>query len=210
MKKSISDRILLFLKMKGEAEVAALSEELQMTKEGIRQQLLKMVEEGLVSSRTQSKGVGRPITYYAIAEKGTARFPDSHAEVTVQLLQSVKKLLGENALDLLISEREKQTLQRYETAMAGMDSIDQRLDKLSQIRSEEGYMATWKKENEEYFLVENHCPICAAATECQGFCRAELKNFQQLIGQDFDVDRVQHIISDGQRCVYRIREKAGR
>jgi predicted ArsR family transcriptional regulator len=34
-----------------------------------------------------------------------------------------------------------------------------------------------EKEGKEYFLIENHCPICAAATECQGFCRAELSNF---------------------------------
>jgi predicted ArsR family transcriptional regulator len=27
-------------------------------------------------------------------------------------------------------------------------------------------------------LIENHCPICAAAEACQGFCRSELEVFQ--------------------------------
>ena len=68
-------------------------------------------------------------------------------------------------------------------------------------------MAEWKKENNDYFLIENHCPICAAATECQGFCRSELNNFQQLLGDAFTVERVEHIVSGGQRCTYRIRTK---
>jgi predicted ArsR family transcriptional regulator len=50
-------------------------------------------------------------------------------------------------------------------------------------------MAEWKKEGKEYFLIENHCPICAAATECQGFCRAELSNFQSLLGNEYTVER---------------------
>lgn len=85
-------------------------------------------------------------------------------------------------------------------------TIEERLDVLSKIRTDEGYMAEWKKENGEYFLIENHCPICAAAVECQGFCRSELLNFKQPIGSDFEVERVQHIVSGGQRCMYHIKE----
>jgi predicted ArsR family transcriptional regulator len=122
------------------------------------------------------------------------------------LLQSVKKLLGENALDLLISDREAQVYQRYEKALHDASTLEERLDRLSKMRSEEGYMAEWTKENDTYFLIENHCPICAAAAECQGFCRSELRNFKQLIGDKFEVERVQHIVSGGQRCVYQIKE----
>lgn len=204
MKKSSPNKILPFIRAKGEVTAALLSEELGMTKEGARLNLLKLVEDGAVQTVIRSEGVGRPVTYYALTEKGFSGLPDAHAQVTVELLQSVKKLLGENALDLLIGEREKHTYQRYAQALATASTLEQRLEALARIRSEEGYMAEWKKENNEYFLIENHCPICAAATECQGFCRAELKNFQSLIGEAYRVDRIKHIITDGQRCVYRI------
>ncbi len=74
-----------------------------------------------------------------------ARFPDTHADVTVQLLRSVKNVLGENALNLLISDRESVVYERYEKALAGTKTLDQKLKILSQKRSEEGYMAEWKK-----------------------------------------------------------------
>ncbi|WP_343608374.1 metalloregulator ArsR/SmtB family transcription factor [Chryseobacterium oranimense] len=204
MKKPAADRILMFLKMRGEATSLLIAQELSITKEGARKHLLNLAEAGLIRSVTKSEGVGRPSTYYALTEKGLSQFPDSHADVTVQILRSVKNLLGENALDLLINDREKNTYERYEKALAKTESLEQRLEVLVQIRTEEGYMAEWAKEGNDYFLIENHCPICAAAAECQGFCRAELSNFRNLIGKDYQVERVSHILSGCQRCVYKI------
>lgn len=204
MKKPAADRILMFLKMRGEATSLLISKELSVTKEGARKHLLNLAEEGLIRSVTKSEGVGRPSTYYTLTEKGLSQFPDSHADVTVQILRSVKNLLGENALNLLINDREKNTYERYEKALVKAESLEQRLDVLVKARSEEGYMAEWTKEGNDYFLIENHCPICAAATECQGFCRAELSNFQNLIGEKYKVERINHILSGGQRCVYKI------
>ncbi|AZA93549.1 transcriptional regulator [Chryseobacterium sp. G0162] len=204
MKKPAADRILMFLKMRGEATSLLIAKELSITKEGARKHLLNLAEAGLIEPTMKSEGVGRPSTYYILTDKGLAQFPDTHAEVTVQLLKSVKNILGENALDLLISDREKNTHERYEKALAKTKNLEQRLEVLAEARSKEGYMAEWKKEGKEYFLIENHCPICAAATECQGFCRAELSNFQSLIGKEYTVERVDHIISGGQRCVYKI------
>ena len=68
-------------------------------------------------------------------------------------------------------------------------------------------MAEWKKEAESYLFIENHCPICAAVIECQGFCRSELHNFQQLIGPSYTIKRIEYIIEHGARCTYRITER---
>src|SRR5262245_3818563 len=100
MKKTIIDRILVAIKMSGEITAAALAAELDITKEGARLNLLKLADDGWVQSFVRTEGVGRPITYYTLSEKGIAGLPDAHAQVTVELLRSVKELLGENALDL--------------------------------------------------------------------------------------------------------------
>lgn len=206
MKKTTVDRILMILKMRGKISTATLATELGITKEGVRLHLLKLEEEDLVKSDIKIEGVGRPITYYSLSQKGLSKFPDTHALVTVELLRSIKKLLGDNALDLLIGEREKQVYQRYEKEMKNASSLEERLNVLSKIRTDEGYIAEWTKEAGAYYFTENHCPICAAATECQKFCRAELSNFKQLIGNKFEIERVQHIVSGDHRCVYRITE----
>ena len=206
MRKTTVDRILMFIKMRGEISAATLANELGITKEGVRLHLLKLVEEDLVESYTKNEGVGRPTTYYSLSQKGMSKFPDTHALVTVELLRSVKNLLGENALDLLISQREQHVYQRYEKEMKDASSIEERLKILTKMRSQEGYMAEWTKADGIYYFIENHCPICAAATECQKFCRAELSNFRQLIGNEFKIERIQHIVSGNHRCIYRITE----
>ncbi|WMI68134.1 metalloregulator ArsR/SmtB family transcription factor [Mangrovimonas sp. YM274] len=205
--KKAADKILMILKMQGEVSLHSLASELGITKEGARLHLLKLIEKKLVITTSKKEGVGRPVTYYSLSKQSASEFPDSHAQVTVELLQSVKNLLGANALDLLINDRESKIYQIYKDALANSTTIENRLEKLSAIRSKEGYLAEWKKEGGDYFLIENHCPICAAATECQGFCRSELNNFRQILGDEFIVERMEHIVSGGQRCTYRISSK---
>jgi predicted ArsR family transcriptional regulator len=53
-------------------------------------------------------------------------------------------------------------------------------------------------------LVENHCPICAAARVCQNFCRSELDVFSRVLGPSVRVERTEHQVAGGRRCVYRI------
>jgi predicted ArsR family transcriptional regulator len=76
---------------------------------------------------------------------------------------------------------------------------------LARIRTEEGYMAEVKPDVKKSFLfIENHCPICAAATVCKGFCTTELDLFRSVLGPGVTVERVEHIVSGDRRCAYRI------
>jgi predicted ArsR family transcriptional regulator len=60
---------------------------------------------------------------------------------------------------------------------------------------------------EGWLLIENHCPICAAARKCQGFCRSELQIFRAAMGDDALVERCEHLISGDRRCVYNIQPR---
>jgi predicted ArsR family transcriptional regulator len=76
--------------------------------------------------------------------------------------------------------------------------------RLAEARTREGYMAEARAEGEGYVLVENHCPICVPATECQGFCRAELDTFREVLGPGASVERTEHIVQGDRRCAYRV------
>ena len=84
------------------------------------------------------------------------------------------------------------------------DTLEKKLRELAKVRTEEGYMAEVRKDEGGYLLVENHCPICAAANACQGFCSTELDLFRSVLGPDVEVERAEHIIKGDQRCVYRV------
>ncbi|MCS6759939.1 MAG: MarR family transcriptional regulator, partial [Candidatus Devosia euplotis] len=107
----------------------------------------------------------------------------------------------------IIATREADTRTAYETAMAGQTSLRDKVATLTSLRSQEGYMAEWHEQaDDSLLLLENHCPICAAATACQGFCRAELEVFRSVLGPQVTVTRNEHIVSGGRRCSYAIDE----
>lgn len=194
----------MLLKTRGALTSASIAKELGITNEGARLQLLKFTEEGLVSSFNESAGVGRPKQFFNLTDLGHAKFPDTHAELTIKLIAGMRDALGDEALQKVIDITEKAGKERYLQEMAPLSDLEDRIAKLAEIRTREGYMAAYSKDESGYLLVENHCPICAAAKICQGFCTAELNIFQHILGDTVSIKRTDHIVSGDRRCAYRI------
>jgi predicted ArsR family transcriptional regulator len=200
-----SDHILFLLKTRGPSTAQQLAEQLQLTSMGVRRHLELSQEKGLLLTEDKADKVGRPARYWLLSEAGHARFPDRHSDLTVQLIAQVRTLFGEAGLDKLITAREHLSEASYNSRMAGSKTLSHKLTKLVEARDAEGYMAQMEKQTDgSFLLIENHCPICAAATECQGFCRSELDVFRRTLGTGSSVERVEHALAGARRCVYRI------
>jgi predicted ArsR family transcriptional regulator len=202
-----ADRLLALLKTGGPRTTAELGSALGITAEAARQQLVKMSADGLVVAFSESHGVGRPSQRWSLTAAGNSRFPDRHAELTLQLIRTVRKELGEGTLDRLIDARSAEARVNYAAALEECADLAERVARLAAIRTGEGYMAEWHPDGAGFLLIENHCPICAAATECQGFCRTELELFGQALGPGVSVERTEHIVAGARRCVYRIQPR---
>mgnify|MGYP001544449217 CR=1 FL=1 len=200
--RSTSDQILLLLKSQGPAQTKALAEAVGVTRQAARLQMEKLAAEGLVEHVTERMGVGRPRRSWSLSEKGHQRFPDSHAQMTLELIEGIRGEFGEEGMDRLIKRRERATEVGYRLALDGASTLEERLERLAQVRAAEGYMAEWSRQDDgAYLLIENHCPICAAAKACQGFCRSELTLFEAMLAPA-TVTRVEHILADARRCAY--------
>lgn len=204
---SSQDKILYQLKRSGPLSAKEIGQRMSITTMGTRQHLAQLEATNLVKTLPEeSQGRGRPVKRWALTGAGHARFPDSHAQVTLDLLISVTDLLGEAALDKLIDHRTERTLLHYGVELEQQDGLANKLATLAELRSKEGYMAEIQLLDGDYLLIEHHCPICIAATSCQGFCRSELDVFQQLLKGVATVERTEHILAGARRCTYRICE----
>lgn len=200
-----TDKIMQLLKLRGPLTAKTLAETLSLTTMGVRQHLQALEESGDVGIEDKVEGRGRPTRYWQLTSQSQSHFVDRHSELTVQLIDSVKSIFGEPGLSQLIAHRESATELQYSAAMVGKNDIASRLAVLAQLRTDEGYMATIEVMDGDYWLMENHCPICAAATQCLNFCRSELQIFQQLFADIAQVSREEHIVEGARRCAYRIR-----
>jgi predicted ArsR family transcriptional regulator len=150
--------------------------------------------------------VGRPRRIWRLAPRAHAAFPDAHSDLAIELIDAMESAYGDEGLDQLVATRTRSQLKRYREALPSRDaSIEKRVAALAKLRRGEGFMAEWSKERDgTLLLVENHCPICAAAAACPALCRDELSVFQKAIGKGVPVERVEYILEGGRRCAYRI------
>jgi len=200
-----SNRVLYTLKSRGPLGTSILARALGITEVGARQHLAKLHGEGLVAFDDRAGEVGRPKRMWRLTAKGHARFPDTHGDLTVSLIEGIRSVFGQAGLDRLIEARQEAGVATYRQALEPHPDLGDRVGVLARLRTVEGYMAEFETQGDgSFLLIENHCPICAAAKTCQGFCRSELELFRAAFGAAIAVTRQEHLLSEGRRCVYRI------
>ncbi len=201
-----TDRLLQRLKAAGPQTAAALAERLGVTAVAIRQHLDRLAAEDLVAPEDRRETVGRPKRYWQLTAAGHGRFPDNHAGLTLEIIEAATAVFGADGLDRLIAHREAATRAAYAGRLAEAPDLAGKVAALAALREAEGYMAEWQAEPDgSFLLIENHCPICAAATQCQALCRSELAVFAEALGRSARIERVEHLIVGARRCAYRIR-----
>ncbi|MCC5778893.1 transcriptional regulator [Nitratireductor sp. B36] len=206
---SADDRLLFALKTKGAMTAQRLAHQLGISTVAVRKQLSRLEQGELVQFQEEVRGPGRPERVWRLTAKGHGRFPDSHSDLTLELINSIRRVFGEEGLDRLIGEREQTMQTSYKHAVREHSDLAERVAALARIRAREGYMAEIEPlEDGAYLLIENHCPICAAAMACQGFCRSELNVFKTVLGPETRVERTDHILAGARRCAYRIEERS--
>lgn len=202
---SAKRRIIERLKRADTATAPELAAEFGLTDTAIRQHLEALENAELVERVTApSSGRGRPPVHWRLAASASSLFADRHSDLTVELIVSIRDALGEEALEAVVRTRAERQLATYRVAIDDTASVSDRVHRIAELRSAEGYLAEAVESDGHMTLVEHHCPIRDAADSCAGLCSAELNLFQKALGPDVTVAREQHLLDGGQRCSYRI------
>jgi len=198
-------QIMHGLKTRGPQSVKILAKHLDMTTMGARQHLSDLENKGYVSQTQEERQTrGRPVHLWKLTKKGHGQFPDTHSQITLELIDVIRSTLGEDSLNRVIDQRSKQICAQYKSALDKLDNTQEKIQRLAELRTAEGYMAEVRLLPDGWLLIENHCPICAAASNCQQFCHTELDMFQQLFENTATVSRSDHLLAGARRCAYKI------
>ena len=184
---------------------AQLAERLGLTAMAVRQHLYTLQHDKFVTADERAGVIGRPTKYWRLTPEADRFFPAAYAELSVALIDALGDAFGPSGLRRVLQLRRARQQVAYAEEIACDAPLEEKLHHLAQVRTKEGYMAEVKREGKTGFLfIENHCPICAAATICKGLCETELDLFRRVLGPDIGVERVEHIVSGDRRCAYRI------
>jgi predicted ArsR family transcriptional regulator len=202
-------RVLDHLKRGGAASTRSVAEALDVSNVAARQHLADLVAMGLVAADTAApEGKGRPAVLWQLTPLAHDLFPDRHDALTLDLIEGIRSTLGEDGLQRVIETRTARQLASLRAVLPPAAPLRARVEALAKQRTGEGYMAEVQDGGDgSLLLLEHHCPICDAAQSCQAFCSTELELFADALGPDAEVQREEHLLSGGLRCVYRVRPK---
>lgn len=195
--------ILVLLKQSGGMTVEQLSQALGISAMGVRQHLSILERDGLVEMIKKRGGMGRPAHIYFLTTRGDeAAFPRHYDALAMTILEAISEIAGEDKVDAVFKQRQEWTEERLAPRMAGKP-VAERVNELSQIQQENGYMTEAGERPEGgHYLIEHNCTIAQISRKYPIACRLELELFRKLLGTG--VERTQCIAEGGTRCTYLI------
>ena len=196
-------RILTLLKMNGGLTTGDLSEMLEISATAVRRHLNTLESQGLITHRTEQRGMGRPSFIYELTAGASTVFPQSYVAFATSVLEDLIELNGEEKLDELFDRRQEKRRQQYVSRVDG-ETLSDRVACLARLLESEGRMTTWEQQGDDRFILREHnCPILRVAEKFPHPCRCEVALFKEILHAQ--VKRVNHIPEGDIACVYEIK-----
>ncbi len=195
-------QILDLLKLRGSATLEELSREIGLSSVTIRAHLSVLERDDLITSEEVRGRVGRPHFLYYLTESAQDQFPVSYHAVAHRFLEAFKSIATLEQREQLVRVVAERWAAEKGDRLAGK-GLEERVAEVARIRSEEGAMAEWQKDDEGYLLCQHHCPARRISGGHPEVCEAELEYLRRLLG--VQVEREECSRGRSQKCSYRVR-----
>lgn len=194
------EAVLLYLKRRGEMAVSELCDVLGITSMAVRRHLFALKKEGLIESRVVRQSRGRPTYRYKLSEKAESLFPTGFQNLAIDVLDLVFEQSGHKGVMELLNRRNDRLARRLKNRMENKD-LKQRVEEVSKIFSEDGYMTEWEALPDGNFVIyQRHCAVHDLANQYRQLCILEPRLMESLLS--VKVTRQQYMLKNDPVCGY--------
>jgi DeoR family transcriptional regulator, suf operon transcriptional repressor len=195
--------ILEYLRRQGEATVKDLGELLGLTTTAVRQHLIVLQREGLVTMHESRGHVGRPALLYTLTRAGGALFPSRYDDLSNLLLEEIRAIAGSKGLQSVLMRVAARSAEPYQHQLQDKD-LHGRVDEAVKIINERGSVAESQENGEQEYQINQYtCPFPDVASTHSSVCALEVEFVRRLTGGDARL--VQSLLRGDHCCSYRIR-----
>jgi predicted ArsR family transcriptional regulator len=193
--------IIEILKANGGATVAELAEQLGMAQVSVRHHLDILIGEDLVEAAgvRRHDGAGRPSQLYTLTPGAVRLFPQRHGALAGDVLAEMKALLPAEEFQRILLRLAEKTSRRAPAA-TGDQSLEERLDDVTEFLTGEGYVARWQRSDDCYLVQACNCPHSGVADHHPELCSMDQLMLQILLP---GAVRLESRVLDGSsQCTY--------
>jgi predicted ArsR family transcriptional regulator len=185
-----------------------LAEELQLTGEAVRQQLLQLQREGWIEakvSRPAERGrTGRPATSYSLTEAGDHLFPKHYDALNVAMIDAIAEELGPDALKRVLEKIADAKVSLTEPALQSLP-LAARMQVLKDWYLKDDPHMELEQVDDDFRLIERNCPFINTAMNRPSLCTISVHALTKVLG--FRVAREEKFQNGDGRCVFRVYAK---
>ncbi len=198
---STRERVLRTLLRRSRCSIKELADAVGINPISVRHHIAKLEAESLVAYEDERHGVGRPRRMYFLTEAGMERFPSRYLRLITRLLGQMKETLPEATVDKLFTQMADDIAAEMasEADIAELE-IEDRLDLIQTLLTEEGFTVEWKLEGDEYHIREVGCPYYKVGQDHPEVCVVD----ETLISKILDVPatKIRCILDGDTHCTY--------
>lgn len=195
--------ILRIIKTHGGATCADLADQLDVTKQAVRQQLAQLESDGLVNRVPRVRaGRGRPEFLYRLTQAAEDQFPKFYDALTVTIIDSVREKFGADGLRAVLEDITDRQVDEWHDKLSSKP-LSGRILALRGIYFDKDPFTEVKSDEEGSMLIEHNCPYLNAALDEPRLCSVTVSTMKRLLG--VEVDRTERFQQGDGRCVFRIR-----
>ncbi len=199
--KGLRGEILLRLKKAQPLTAKELADGFQVSANAIRRHLKELEAEGLVAYGREQRGSGPPTYAYRLSDDGEAIFPQQYDDALKDVLKFVAESRGRDEVQRIFADRFRAHADRLRAQLTGA-TLEERLAAVTELLSDQGYMAEWSTEDGTLRLTEHNCAVRSAAEWFPEICAAEADFLQDVL--ETTVERQAHIPQGCNACLYSI------
>jgi len=181
------EAILELLKRLGTATLVDLEANSELARETIRDHLKVLAAKGLVTrSGVKRGGPGRPHILYELTSSGHGLFPQKEGELLRELARFLEEKGEVGLLEEFFRERIAMLQDQLEPSLRDL-SRSNRLDRVAEILSEQGFMAEVRVDQSGgHRLCIYHCPLWNLVSVSNLPCKSEMSLVASLLEQELD------------------------
>ena len=179
--------------------IVDLAEAVEISPISVRHHINKLLHDGLVESKTEKHGVGRPRNVFFLTEKGRELFPSRMIRLTSNLISQIKESLPKGSLEKLFRDLGTK-LQNGEQNNVKKMSLDQRLAWIDQRLSSEGFAIDIERTEDEIRIHESNCPYYHVGQTHHEVCTID----QEFINTTLESEstRTSCLLDGDSKCTY--------
>ena len=195
-------QILVELKRTENLSAKELAARIGLSLNAVRHHLKELEAEGMLEYAREHRSVGAPAFAYRLSMQGQALFPRRYQETLTYILEHVAIRDGRAAAIAMLEAHLQGLAARLKVELAGL-TPEQRVEAVTRLRSDDGYMAEWQAAGPgAATILEHNCAIHAIAERYPEICAAEERFMAEVLGAP--VERRRHILSGCTACEYHV------